>query len=154
MGYGSPSAILTLIGLILIWPYVFTRSVSPRPLSSDGPSLPAEKGEELHHVAKRSTQSCDSSFDNFCLNNGKCMLLVDINEHHCKCESGFYGARCANAELVFRPLGEEQIVFVVFCVILLSVGLALALYFFCKWYRKSRFTRKQKRQGYKGVQTP
>lgn len=35
-------------------------------------------------VAKRSALDCDSTFENYCLNNGQCMLLVDINEHHCK----------------------------------------------------------------------
>uniref|UniRef100_A0A3Q3N8P9 EGF-like domain-containing protein n=1 Tax=Labrus bergylta TaxID=56723 RepID=A0A3Q3N8P9_9LABR len=68
----------------------------------------------------RSTQKCESTFDKYCLNNGLCMLLVDINEHHCKCEDGFYGPRCGNLELVFQPMAEEQILLTVFCVILLS----------------------------------
>uniref|UniRef100_A0A3P8WSR4 Epiregulin n=1 Tax=Cynoglossus semilaevis TaxID=244447 RepID=A0A3P8WSR4_CYNSE len=68
--------------------------------------------------------NCDSTFDNYCLNQGQCMLLVDMNVHHCKCERGFYGPRCAKAELVFQPMAEEQMIVTVFCVCLLLIGLA------------------------------
>ncbi|XP_040897360.1 proepiregulin-like [Toxotes jaculatrix] len=153
MGNSKPSALLSLISVLLLWPYVLTKSVSSRLQSADSASLSAGQGEERPHVVKRSTQNCDSTFDNYCLNNGQCMLLVDIEEHHCKCERGFYGPRCANTELVARPVGEEQIIVTIFCVTLLIIGLAGALYFFCKWYKKNRFARHQKRQGYKGVQT-
>uniref|UniRef100_A0AAQ5Z788 EGF-like domain-containing protein n=1 Tax=Amphiprion ocellaris TaxID=80972 RepID=A0AAQ5Z788_AMPOC len=111
--------------------------------------------EERHHVVKRMTKSCDSTFDDYCLNNGQCMLLVDINEHHCKCVGGYSGPRCGTVRLndfVFQPLAEEQVVVVVFCVSLLIIGLAGALYFCCKWYKKNRFPRQQKRHSYKGVQ--
>uniref|UniRef100_A0A671XP66 EGF-like domain-containing protein n=1 Tax=Sparus aurata TaxID=8175 RepID=A0A671XP66_SPAAU len=111
------------------------------------------QGEARPHVVRRSTQNCDGSFDKYCLNNGQCMLLVDINEHHCKCERGYYGPRCSNPELVIQPMGEEQIIVAIFCVSLLIIGLSGALYFCCKWYKKNKFPRKQKQQGYKGVQT-
>ncbi|XP_049435003.1 proepiregulin-like [Epinephelus fuscoguttatus] len=151
MGNSKPSALLSLIGVMLLWPYVLTKSVSSRLQTPDSSSLSAGQGEERPHVVKRSTQNCDSTFDSYCMNNGQCMLLVDINEHHCKCERGFYGPRCSNPELVVQPMGEEQIIVTVFCVSLLIIGLAGALYFCCKWYKKN--TRQQKRQGYKGVQT-
>lgn len=51
----------------------------------------------------------------------------------CRCERGFYGPRCSNLELVYQPMGEEQIIATIFCVSLLIVGLAGALYFCCKW---------------------
>lgn len=146
----KPTATLSLIGVVLIWPYVLTKSVSPR-LQADSSSLSAGQGEERHHVVKRMTKSCDSTFDNYCLNNGQCMLVVDMNEHHCKCVGGYQGPRCGIADFVFKPLAEEQVVLVVFCVSLLIIGLAGALYFFCKWYKKNRLPRQ--RQGYKGVQT-
>lgn len=140
------SALLSLIGVMLLWPYVLTKSVS------SGTSLSAGQGAERPHVVKRSAQNCDSTFDNYCLNNGKCMLLVDIDEHHCKCESGYYGHRCSKVELVFQPMGEEQIILIIFCVSLLIIGLSGALYFCCKWYKKNKYPRQQKRQGYR-VQT-
>ncbi|KAM3611463.1 uncharacterized protein V6R79_018912 [Siganus canaliculatus] len=142
----KPSALFPLLGVMLLWPDVLTRSIS----SSVSMTMSAGQGEERPHVAKRSTQMCDSSFDQYCLNNGQCMLLVDVNEHHCKCERGFYGPRCSNLELVFQPLGEEQILVTVFCVSLLIIGLSGALYFCCRWYKKNRLPRL--RQGYKGVQ--
>lgn len=45
----------------------------------------AVTGQEVRpRVAKRSALDCDSTFENYCLNNGQCMLLVDISEHHCR----------------------------------------------------------------------
>ncbi|KAM3611462.1 uncharacterized protein V6R79_018912 [Siganus canaliculatus] len=75
----KPSALFPLLGVMLLWPDVLTRSIS----SSVSMTMSAGQGEERPHVAKRSTQMCDSSFDQYCLNNGQCMLLVDVNEHHC-----------------------------------------------------------------------
>ncbi|XP_051279235.1 proepiregulin [Dicentrarchus labrax] len=143
MGNSKASALLSLIGVMLLWPYVLTRSVT------SSASLSAGQGEERHHVVKRSIHKCESTFDNFCLNNGQCMLLVDINEPHCKCERGFYGPRCSNVDLVIQPMAEEQIILTVFCVSLLIIGLAGALYFCCKWYKKNKFPRQQKQQGYR-----
>ncbi|XP_070690643.1 proepiregulin-like [Pempheris klunzingeri] len=153
MGTSKPSALLSFIGVMLLWPCVFTRSVSSRLHAADSSSLSAGQRGERPRVVKRSTQTCDSTFDKYCLNNGQCMFLVDFNEHHCKCEEGFYGPRCSKLELVFQPVGEEQIIATLFCVTLLIMGLAGALYFCCKWYKKNRFPSQQKRQGYKGVQT-
>ncbi|KAM9858809.1 proepiregulin-like [Aulostomus maculatus] len=147
----KPSALLSLIGVLLLWPFGFTKSASSKLQPADGAS-PAGQGEERHHVGKRSTQNCDSTFDNYCMNNGQCMLLVDINEHHCKCQKGFYGTRCSSPELVVKQMGEKQIIVIIFCVGLLIVGLAGALYLCCKWYKKNRFP-SQKCQESKGMQT-
>ncbi|GAA6226465.1 proepiregulin-like [Lates japonicus] len=153
MGNSKTSALLSLVGVMLLWPYALTKSVSSRLQTADSVSLTAGQGEERPHVVKRSIQRCNSTFDNFCLNHGQCILLVDINEHHCKCERGYNGPRCANLELVIQPMREEQIIVTVFCVSLLIIGLTGALYFCYKWYKKNKFPRHQKRQGYKGVQT-
>nr|XP_020449471.1 proepiregulin-like isoform X2 [Monopterus albus] len=151
MRNSTASALLSLVGVMLLWPYVLAKSVSSVQLTADRASLSTGQEEERPHVMKRSTQSCNSTFDNYCLNNGQCMLLVDINEHHCKCEGGFYGSRCDKMELVTQPMAEGQIVATVFCVTLLIIGLAGALYLCYKWYKKNRFLRQQKQQGYKGV---
>ncbi|XP_072243630.1 proepiregulin-like [Leuresthes tenuis] len=151
MGNSKPSTLLSLIGVMLIWPYVLTKSVSPGLQMADNSSLSAGQGGERPHVLKRSIQSCGSAYDTYCLNKGKCMLLVDQNTHSCNCEKGFAGPRCGTPELVFQPMGEEQVILIIFCVSLLIIGLAGVLYFFCKWYKKNKFPRQ--RHGYKGVQT-
>lgn len=51
---------------------------------SNGLLFVSGQGEKQQHVVKRSMQNCESAYDNYCLNNGQCILLVDINEHHCK----------------------------------------------------------------------
>ncbi|KAM8887465.1 proepiregulin-like [Spinachia spinachia] len=144
-----PSARLSLLGVMLLWPYVLTRSVSSTLQAADSGSLSAGPRGERPHLVKRAIQMCDSTFDSYCMNSGQCMLLVDDNEHHCKCERGFYGPRCSRLELVAQPMGEEQIIVTIFCVVLLIVGLGGLLYFCCKWYKKNKF---QKQQRYKGVQ--
>ncbi|KAM3867628.1 epigen [Diretmus argenteus] len=116
-------------------------------------SVGNKQEEDRPRVERVMTERCDSTLDNYCFNNGQCMLLLDINENHCKCEKGYYGPRCAHLELVFQPIGEEQLVLTIVCVTLLIIGLAGALYFCCNWYKKKRFPRQQKRQGYKGVQS-
>ncbi|XP_056275290.1 proepiregulin-like isoform X2 [Pseudoliparis swirei] len=154
MGNNKPPALLALIGVMLLWPNVLTRSVSSSSLQTvDSASLSAGQGGERPRVVKHSAQNCDSTFDTYCLNHGQCLLLVDINEHHCKCERGFFGPRCSNPELVVQPMGEEQLIVTIFCVALLIIGLAGTLYFCCKWYKKNKFPHQQTRQGYKGVQT-
>ncbi|XP_008334139.1 proepiregulin [Cynoglossus semilaevis] len=142
----NPPALLSLLGLMLLWPYVLTTTVSSRPNTTDITTLSADS-KQRPHAAKRSTQNCDSTFDNYCLNQGQCMLLVDMNVHHCKCERGFYGPRCAKAELVFQPMAEEQMIVTVFCVCLLLIGLAGALYFCCKRYKKKRLLASQQASG-------
>ncbi|XP_026177660.1 proepiregulin [Mastacembelus armatus] len=151
MRNSKASATLSLVGVMLLWPYVLTKSVSTILQTPGAASLSTGQGEERTHVVKRSErQICNSSFDNYCFNNGQCMLLVDLNEHHCKCEKGFYGPRCGKIEFVHQPMREEHIIVIVFCVSLLIIGLAGVLYFFYKWYKK---THQQKPQTYSGVRT-
>ncbi|XP_062238051.1 proepiregulin-like [Platichthys flesus] len=140
MGNIKTSALLSLIGslFMLFWPHVLPKSVSTRMQTADSTSLSAGQGGQHPHVVKRSTQSCDSTYDHYCLNKGQCMFLVDINEHHCNCEKGFHGFRCASPELVIQPMGKEQLIVTVFCVSLLIIGLTGALYFCFKWYKKNR----------------
>ncbi|RVE67975.1 hypothetical protein OJAV_G00087050, partial [Oryzias javanicus] len=146
------SALLSLIGGILfILPHCFGKNVPIRLQTGDNSSLSEGKGEGRPRVT-RSAVACDSGFDEFCMNNGKCMLLVDLNERHCRCDIGFYGPRCSIPEMVHQKMAEEEIVLIVFCVGLLLIGLAGASYFFFKWYKKNKFPRQQKRQGYTGVQ--
>ncbi|XP_029916268.1 proepiregulin-like [Myripristis murdjan] len=153
MGNGTPSALLSLFSVMLVWPHISTKSVSSKLQTVASTSLSAEQEVERPRVGRLMTQRCDAALDNFCLNNGQCMLLVDTNEHHCKCESGYYGPRCAHMQLVFQPMGEEQLILTIVCVSLLIIGLAGALYFCCKWYKRNRFPRQQKRTGYRGVQS-
>ncbi|CAL1614851.1 unnamed protein product [Knipowitschia caucasica] len=107
----------------LLWSLVLSRSSTPDVISA---------GEQRPRVAQRSLLSCD----HYCLNNGQCVFLVELNVNHCKCELGFQGSRCEAPQLVMKPMKEEQVALIVVSVFLLSVGLGGALYFFCKWYRR------------------
>ncbi|KAM9391420.1 proepiregulin-like [Pholidichthys leucotaenia] len=149
MGCSSTATLLSLTGILLIWPYVLTKSVPSRLLDADGISVSAGQKEERHHVVKRSVQRCSSSYDNWCLNNGTCIVLVDSNVRHCKCEKGFEGPRCSIVELVHQPMGEEQIIVIIFCMGLLIIGLAGALYLFWKWCKRNSLPCQQKCHSYR-----
>ncbi|XP_017267760.1 proepiregulin-like [Kryptolebias marmoratus] len=155
MGNSKISALFSMIGVMLIWPHVFTKSISPTLQTTENSTLSPGQGEEKLErplVENRSITSCGSNFNSYCMNNGICMLLVELNEHHCKCKEGFHGPRCNSPKLsTGYPLQEEQIVTIIICVILLIIGLAGALYFCCR-YKKNKFSPQQKQTGYRGVQ--
>ncbi|XP_034026667.1 proepiregulin-like [Thalassophryne amazonica] len=148
------SALLLLYGVMLLWPNVLINSASSQRQTGTDVSLSAVQEEERPHVAQQLVHSCDQALDNYCLNNGQCMLLVDINEHHCKCKRGFYGPRCSHVELVFQPVKEKHVIVTAVCVIALVAGLAAVLLVCCQWYKRQRRLRQQKQHGYEGVQTP
>lgn len=130
------SVLVSCVYVILLWPHV--KSVSIFSEESTGDVTSADQGEQRPHVGKRSAPSCDTSFDTFCLNNGQCVFLEDLKQNTCKCELGFRGSRCEQPQLVWKPGAEDQVALIIVCVILLIIGLAGALYFFCKWYRRNR----------------
>ncbi|XP_015231031.1 proepiregulin-like [Cyprinodon tularosa] len=142
-----PTALLSFIGVVLIWPHVLTKSVSHSLQTPKSPSLTAGQEEEHPFMTKHSIANCESKFDNYCMNNGKCILLVELKEHHCKCERGFYGNRCGTPEFVLQPLDEAQVVVILFCVTLMMIGLGGTLYIFYKWYKRSKFQKQPKRKG-------
>uniref|UniRef100_A0A2I4BHH5 Proepiregulin n=1 Tax=Austrofundulus limnaeus TaxID=52670 RepID=A0A2I4BHH5_AUSLI len=152
METSKTSALLSLIGIMLIWPHVLAKSITPSPPTTENSTLSPGPGEERPPVVARYIEGCGNKFENYCLNNGKCMLLVDLNEHHCKCEVGFHGARCDSPEFGTGLQDEGQIVIIIFFVVLLMIGLTGALYFCFKWYKKNKFSQGQERTGYKGVQ--
>ncbi|MFT7811845.1 proepiregulin [Arapaima gigas] len=83
-------------------------------------------------------QKCNASMESFCV-HGECILIADINEHHCKCEQGYSGHRCAHVELVHQqPMSKEHIILTVFCVSLTAIGIVGTLYFILNWYRKNK----------------
>ncbi|XP_012721010.1 proepiregulin isoform X1 [Fundulus heteroclitus] len=148
-----PSAFLSFVGVMLIWPHVLSKSISPRLQTIESSFLTAGQEEKRPLMTKRSVTNCESKFDNYCMNSGKCIFLVELKENHCNCEMGFYGSRCENLDIVSKPVGEDQVVLILFCMTLLVMGLGGGLYFFYKWYKKNKFPSQPKRKGYKGVQT-
>uniref|UniRef100_A0A3P9NVZ8 Proepiregulin-like n=1 Tax=Poecilia reticulata TaxID=8081 RepID=A0A3P9NVZ8_POERE len=114
-------------------------------------SINQKSEEERPHMTKRSTTSCEKEYDTYCFNNGQCILLEDMKEHHCKCKKGFYGPRCATPELVGRPVDEEQVVVILFSVTLLMIGLGGALYFF---YNRRKRGQHQRFSNISGVKFP
>ncbi|XP_030227310.1 epigen isoform X1 [Gadus morhua] len=163
--YAIAPILLFLSGLMLVWPSALSDtgarehtagSVSAYNVKGNAENVKllyrSEMGQQRRRVERSPIESCGSDHQNYCFNHGKCMLLVDMNEHHCKCERGYYGHRCAQMELVFQPMKEEQWVLVAVCVVMLLIGMTGALYFFFKWYRRNKCPLPKKRAGYMGVE--
>ncbi|XP_018614469.1 proepiregulin-like [Scleropages formosus] len=89
-------------------------------------------------------QKCNASMENYCL-HGECILIVGIKGHHCKCEQGYSGHRCAHLELVQQPMSKEHIILTLVCVGLTTIGIVGALYFFLNWYRKNKCSSQEKK---------
>ncbi|XP_072289639.1 uncharacterized protein [Eucyclogobius newberryi] len=144
------SALVSFIYVVLLCPPAQTLSApSTGDYTHTGDAFDPERGEERPHLAKRSILSCDTSFENYCLNKGHCMFIVELNENHCKCELGYGGSRCQDPQLVIQPMKEEQLALIIVFVLLLALGLAGASYVFCKWYRRKQLPQ-QKHQTYTG----
>ncbi|XP_019908008.1 proepiregulin isoform X1 [Esox lucius] len=157
------SVLLAFIGLLLVVNGVHatglsssTQQVTQRvptsqPLSPCKTGTCPKSGEEQTRpwtrIGRGMFQKCDSSQESYCL-NGECFLVPDINEHHCRCDKGYYGPRCAHLEMVFQPMREEHVILMVVFVGLLVVGITGAVYFFCQWYRRSRCPTQQTKQLY------
>lgn len=143
--------ILSFMYVVLLWPQVKSVSVPSRESTADFTS--ADEREQRPPVVKRSVHGCGIGFDKYCFNNGQCMFLAELNTNSCQCELGFQGSRCEEPQLVSKPMREDQVALIIVCVVLMAIGLAGILYFFCKWYRRNRLPQQQKPWRYTGVQT-
>uniref|UniRef100_A0A3Q2QCX4 Uncharacterized protein n=1 Tax=Fundulus heteroclitus TaxID=8078 RepID=A0A3Q2QCX4_FUNHE len=56
------------------------------PLKEQHESVAVVSGQEEKRplMTKRSVTNCESKFDNYCMNSGKCIFLVELKENHCK----------------------------------------------------------------------
>ncbi|KAJ8005557.1 hypothetical protein DPEC_G00119180 [Dallia pectoralis] len=153
----QPSVMLSFMGLLLVVKCVHPTSLSSstqRVSTRQTTSAPCRtetcsqsREEPTRSSALTGKGKCDSSQEEYCL-NGECFLLLDVNEHHCKCEKGYYGPRCAHLEMVFQPMREEHVILMVVCVGLMVVGIAGAVYLFSQWYKRTRCPTDQKKQLY------
>ncbi|XP_066566931.1 proepiregulin isoform X2 [Amia ocellicauda] len=137
--------LLLFLGLLHV-PHI--HSTTPSPTCGPGQlecstSVSPENSNGTPHIAEVRMQKCESDMDTYCF-HGECMFLLDINEHHCRCDQGFTGPRCAHSDLVFKPLSDEYVILTVVCVALFCVAGAGAFYFFYKWYKKNKCTPKEK----------
>ncbi|KAL8175803.1 UNVERIFIED_CONTAM: hypothetical protein K2H54_008536 [Gekko kuhli] len=74
---------------------------------------------------------------NFCF-NGRCMYLVELDQHYCRCDMGYSGVRCgvSNLDLVIRPLSKEYIVLAVLLSLFFFTAASVATYYFYRWYQE------------------
>ncbi|XP_075705903.1 proepiregulin [Rhinoderma darwinii] len=93
---------------------------------------------------------CAKEISKYCV-NGQCLYLLDVDEHYCRCESGYSGLRCTDSFLLTQPMTEEYLALTIFLTALLLLAVALVVFFAYKWYALKKSS--QPNQKYKEVST-
>ncbi|XP_054851252.1 proepiregulin [Eublepharis macularius] len=95
------------------------------------------KTDSSPRVVQAGITRCQSEMQNFCF-NGRCIYIVGLDEHHCKCDVGYYGHRCvhSNFDLLQRPQSKEYIVLAVLLSLFFLMASSVAIYYFYRWYQK------------------
>ncbi|XP_008111315.2 proepiregulin [Anolis carolinensis] len=95
--------------------------------------------EKSPRVAQVRITGCKSDMNNYCF-NGDCMYLVELNEHSCRCYTGYVGVRCghSNFELVQRPLSNEYLALTILLVLLFFIAISVVIYYFYTWYQNKK----------------
>ncbi|KAI1900093.1 hypothetical protein AGOR_G00046480 [Albula goreensis] len=136
----KPYFFLAICGVPLLWSGG-AESTNPDPTCgsdrcSTSGAVSAVPMVTTPRVERVMIQKCNSSMEDYCF-HGECMYLLDLNEHHCKCERGYAGHRCAHLALVIQPLSQESVILTVVCVSLTALGIAGAAYFTYRWYKRN-----------------
>uniref|UniRef100_A0A8D0GNK1 Proepiregulin n=1 Tax=Sphenodon punctatus TaxID=8508 RepID=A0A8D0GNK1_SPHPU len=107
--------------------------------------------ENSPRMAQVGITKCKPEMKDYCF-HGQCMFLVEMDEHHCRCDVGFSGARCMHSELVVQPLSKEYVVLTVLLLLFLLVASLVAIYYFYEWYQGKK-RRNADNKDYKEVAT-
>ncbi|KAM4707709.1 proepiregulin [Discoglossus pictus] len=101
-------------------------------------------------VAPVKLAKCAPHMDSYCW-NGQCMYIVELEEHYCKCDTGYRGLRCVDSELSIQPMSQEYVALTIFVTVLLLLAIAIASFFAYKWYKNKKL--RQPSNEYKEVIT-
>ncbi|CAN2388893.1 Proepiregulin, partial [Pristimantis euphronides] len=91
---------------------------------------------------------CSEELNNYCL-NGQCLYLLDMDEHYCRCESGYGGLRCTNSHFLTQPVNEKYLALTIFLTAMLLLAVLLVVLLAYKWYALKKSN--QPNQKYKEV---
>lgn len=78
---------------------------------------------------------CQGQDDSYCMNGGTCYKISSMNTLSCVCPENFKGSRCEHFQLYsLSPSAEHAglIAAVVIVALLITVALAVVIYFVCK----------------------
>uniref|UniRef100_G3TC14 Pro-epidermal growth factor n=1 Tax=Loxodonta africana TaxID=9785 RepID=G3TC14_LOXAF len=124
----------------------------PSQLSKDT-APPSRLREDDLHAARHIYPGCPPSHDGYCLNDGLCMYIEQVDQYACKCIVGFIGDRCQHRELRWWKLrhaghGQQRnIAVVAVCVVGLVLLLLLALWG-TRYYRNQKLLSKNPKNPY------
>lgn len=88
---------------------------------------------------------CPEEFTYYCV-HGECRYIKEMKQTSCRCDPGFFGARCELLDIFDKRIAERKRIIII-CVI---VGLVLLIFFVificCLSHRRGRFCKRKRRQ--------
>lgn len=105
--------------------------------------------ENSPRVAQVAITECKAEMQDYCF-HGDCIYIVDLNQHHCRCDVGFSGVRCVHSELLTQHLSKEYLALIIILVLFFLIAILVATYYFYKWYQNKK-ERQANNQKYKEV---
>ncbi|XP_036776768.2 LOW QUALITY PROTEIN: pro-epidermal growth factor [Manis pentadactyla] len=93
---------------------------------------PSLLGEDGHYSVRNSYKECPPSHDGYCLNDGVCIYIEEVDSYACRCAVGFVGDRCQYRDLRWelRHAGygrQRNVTVAAACVVALVLMLILGL---------------------------
>uniref|UniRef100_A0A8C8RVB8 Epiregulin n=1 Tax=Pelusios castaneus TaxID=367368 RepID=A0A8C8RVB8_9SAUR len=90
-------------------------------------------------VAEDGIAACKPEMQDYCI-HGECWYHVDLNEHLCRCDTGFSGARCVHSDLVRDTytwyLSKEYLALTIILILFSLTAISIVAYFLYIWYQK------------------
>ncbi|XP_053559288.1 proepiregulin-like [Bombina bombina] len=112
--------------------------------SADSCTTAMVKTDESSRAAPVKIARCKAEMENFCW-NGQCMYLVELDEHYCRCDTGFTGIRCVHSELVTQPTSPEYLALTIFLTLLSLLAIAVASFFAYQWHKNKKLRESSKK---------
>ncbi|XP_067413097.1 proepiregulin [Emydura macquarii macquarii] len=92
--------------------------------------------ENNPRVAQVRMTRCKPEMQDYCF-HGQCMYLVDLDEHHCRCEAGFSGVRCVHSDFLTQHLSKEYLALTILIPFFL-IAILIAAFYLYKWYQNKK----------------
>ncbi|XP_042333623.1 proepiregulin-like [Sceloporus undulatus] len=136
---GALMLLLLLLGLHLFQAVLGTTVIPLCGVNQTNCTTALVRTEKSPRVAQVRITGCKSGMESYCF-NGECMYLVELDQHSCRCNTGYVGARCghSNLEPVHQPLSNEYLALTILLVLLFFIAISVAIYYYYRWYQNKK----------------
>ncbi|XP_066487426.1 proepiregulin-like [Tiliqua scincoides] len=134
----SALGVLLVLGLHLFQAVLSTTIIPLCGINATNCTTALVRTENNPRVAQVEIRGCKSEMQDYCF-NGECMYLVELDKHSCKCNSGYFGARCGHSNLETKlPLSNEYVTLTAVLILFFLVAMSIAIYYFYQWYQNRK----------------